>query len=468
MIVEEEGEQVESLEKDKMDASALKQSQHPPRTSHEVLTRREKITETSVIMTINMALPTVDVYSDLYFIAKLIIHNQLKWAGLLLAPFLLNYLICWNVWRRLDQRKTISWIPALLGCYPQYSAARVIRTLWRTPARGMRDKRRLDREVSELEVFGEAVFTVLVMTFFMMRGLLSGDYREGKEGALIFGEGYWIVNDTLFTSRDDIPSEFLDEATHSPSTDYYLFFLTYSTSIMTASLGLAKTLLVGPCRVLPEGGALGGLCGGKFLLLMCAMGCTLVSKGLALAGVFEDDNPIYQMLSLTSMFGPGLLLSVLSLCHYRLAPRDVLSHPSLLLLPVFTYFTFRASGCCTSHPGGRLAFSRTWTLANLGLSLAGLVVFASLVYVRHGCLFCPSGSYLVDYQHCLPVPVGALFLTPLFLFLDSCHPCCCHQQPLQKSVLVPKDPLVEYVVTREEGLEEVITMEQWMARREGR
>ena len=99
------------------------------------LTMKEKVKEISLLSTLNIALPTVDIYSDLALLVKLFTNGHPKYASLLLAPFLLNYLICWILWRRLEKRKTVSWIPALLGCFPQYCAAKVIRTLWRTPAR---------------------------------------------------------------------------------------------------------------------------------------------------------------------------------------------------------------------------------------------------------------------------------------------------------------------------------------------
>merc|ERR1712012_1414500 len=65
-----------------------------------------------------------------------------------------------------------------------------------------------------------------------------------------------------------------------------LFSVTFATSALSAGLGLAKCLKVGACRVLAEGGCLGGLLAPRFLLLFAACLLSLVGKGLALAAPF--------------------------------------------------------------------------------------------------------------------------------------------------------------------------------------
>merc|ERR1719500_969967 len=76
------------------------------------------------------------------------------------------------------------------------------------------------------------------------------------------------------------------------STESVLFFVAYSTSVITSSLGLAKNLKVGPCRILPEQKKhLGGLLSPRFVLLFFACGLTLVGKGVALANAVDDAGP---------------------------------------------------------------------------------------------------------------------------------------------------------------------------------
>ena len=60
-----------------------------------------------LLLVLNIALPTVDVYSDLYMIVKLFTNHppHPNYAGLLLTPFLLNYFLTWFLWWRMDKRK---------------------------------------------------------------------------------------------------------------------------------------------------------------------------------------------------------------------------------------------------------------------------------------------------------------------------------------------------------------------------
>merc|ERR1719367_375947 len=91
----------------------------------------------------------------------------------------------------------------------------------------------------------------------------------------------------------------------------YLFLVSYSTSVLSVGLGLAKCLKVGPCRVLAEGGCLGGLLAPRFLLIFAACLLSLLGKGLALASPFAHPfgtEPVVIVTILATMFLPGLLL----------------------------------------------------------------------------------------------------------------------------------------------------------------
>merc|ERR1719500_452877 len=57
-----------------------------------------------------------------------------------------------------------------------------------------------------------------------------------------------------------------------------LFEITLYTSIISAGLGMAKTLKVGPCRILPDKGLLGGLLTLRFVLIFLACSSTLFGK----------------------------------------------------------------------------------------------------------------------------------------------------------------------------------------------
>ena len=129
-----------------------------------MLTTFQKVKETILITLLNIALPTVDVFTDLATTSKLysgyLSHedcdekNELKpfglsqnnvyswaepkdkcinnssaegiyytahprWATSLLVPFLINYVTTWVIWWSVDKRKAVSWIAPLFSVYPQ-------------------------------------------------------------------------------------------------------------------------------------------------------------------------------------------------------------------------------------------------------------------------------------------------------------------------------------------------------------
>ena len=183
--------------------------------------------EIFLLVLLNILLPTVDVYSDLALVTKLYygkceyrirvsIKPHPKWASLLLVPFLVNYTLCWIAWFTTEKQKKFTWIAALLGCYPQLVAARIIWLFWTQPLKGMREKKHLERNLMEHEIFTEAVPTALIMTFLMTVNIFINHERD----EVIIGSG----------------------------ASYYLFFVSFSTSVLCAGLGLAKCLKVGVCQ----------------------------------------------------------------------------------------------------------------------------------------------------------------------------------------------------------------------------
>ena len=62
-----------------------------------------------------------------------------------------------------------------------------------------------------------------------------------------------------------------------------LFYVTLSTSIISASLGLAKCLLYGVARTISADGFLDGLLSGRFLIAFFTSGFTLLSRATLFA-----------------------------------------------------------------------------------------------------------------------------------------------------------------------------------------
>ena len=215
---------------------------------------------------------------------------------MMLAPFLLNYLICWYVWVTSDKRKAISWVAALLSFYPQYVACKIIWYIWRDPQKGLRKKRCLERNFVPLETYYESVPSTMVCTYVLVKAT-GGPFKiDGQE--LIFK---W------FDPGDSI-----------------LFFAAFITSVFTSTLGLAKTLKVGSCRILPpeEKRFLGGLLSPRFALVFFACGFTFISKGFAFALAVEGScDPIGTkrtagaLAAFSLIFLPGFLVGLFASWH---------------------------------------------------------------------------------------------------------------------------------------------------------
>ena len=178
--------------------------------------------ETFLLGTLNVGLLTVDVYSDLALTTKLYLHEKRHYifATSLLIPFFINYALGWRAWYKSKRQKKYTWIFALLASYPQLVACRVIWLFWRRPAKAGREKKHFERNVIENEVFTEAVPSTLIMTFLFVVFGFNGSPREDVE--VLFGKST------------------------GPGSSYgvYLFLVTFSSSALSAGLGLAKCLKV--------------------------------------------------------------------------------------------------------------------------------------------------------------------------------------------------------------------------------
>ena len=82
------------------------------------------VKETFLIGSSKVALPTVDVYSDVALTKKLYVYGQSKWASLLLGPLLLNYVLSWYAWFTFEKRKKTTWVVALVGFFSQFVCIR--------------------------------------------------------------------------------------------------------------------------------------------------------------------------------------------------------------------------------------------------------------------------------------------------------------------------------------------------------
>ena len=140
------------------------------------------------------------------------------------------------------------------------------------------------------------------------------------------------------------------------------------------------------------------------------------------------------------MFLPGLFLGLISSWHRGIL-KTIIKHPSIVLLPAFTHFTFASSSklCqCSSKEEGKeedeeekegekaeepfIIFSAKFTLLNLLLSTAGHVVYGLSMTHISGCNFYITIFYLV---FGVPTTILGFLFTLLSLALTSTRKTCC-------------------------------------------
>ena len=73
--------------------------------------------------------------------------------------------------------------------------------------------------------------------------------------------------------------------------DTTLFWVTFGTSILSASKGIATLLKEGPCKLVPNQGVLGGYGQIGFILVFVNIAVTLLGKGLSIGIFFTDEDP---------------------------------------------------------------------------------------------------------------------------------------------------------------------------------
>ena len=91
------------------------------------------------------------------------------------------------------------------------------------------------------------------------------------------------------------------------NTDFALFLVGFISSVLSASLGLARFLMNGPSKLVKKQGRLGGYLQVGFALLFFCILSTLVSKALWLAFV-TGGNPLQAFVWMGASLVPQLIL----------------------------------------------------------------------------------------------------------------------------------------------------------------
>ena len=149
------------------------------------------------------------------------------------------------------------------------------------------------------------------------------------------------------------------------------------------------------------------------------------------------------------MYLPGLITGVISTWHYGLL-KTFLTHPSLLLLPTFSYFTFESNTkkcCAKSDPSNdvEIRFSVKWTYLNIFFSQASLLVNIAVSGAAYGLFTFPDALLVFLYVSFGILP--AILLTIIFLFISSPPKnCTCCFSPLEINVYKPSSPSKVFVL----------------------
>ena len=282
-------------------------------------------------------------------------------------------------------------------------------------------KREYEINVRATEVFVEATPTVFIQAYLLVTCLGSLE-RVDFCAMLIGGEHY---------------------------TDPYIFIITSLTSIISASFGMAKYLKLGICGTMKEGGSW------RFLMAFLSCVCALGSRGCMVAvfvsNVSIASSDIYVQLLCCGLFIPLPLFAIWSSIGAKKSSLKVIfQHPSIILLPIFTYFTFsKMNTSCWGKRDVRLIFSPLHTWLN--------------IIISSGCIYCfflagdiGPWNFGIDF---VLLNIPAVVPTVIFLHYDYLFCCCCEccLQPATKMSVYDPDNQDLELVFKDGRVEEVNT-----------
>ena len=148
---------------------------------------------------------------------------------------------------------------------------------------------------------------------------------------------------------------------------------------------------------------------------------------------YQKGSPSDLAVTIPLLFLPQFLLSLFSTVNIlnKSSLKILYRHPSLIILPTVTFFTFSRLNIGCGSKDSRVSFSKKFTYINIVLSFLGYVswlVWWYFSFITHHPP-CPSTHHLIFYEYILPITLPPLLisilLTILFLHLDKLPKCCC-------------------------------------------
>ena len=288
------------------------------------------LTPTLILVGVNIILPSMDLYRDITMMTRLfnIEYSEYSlWIGFLFLCLLINFFFTSLTWWRLEtaQDKRWSWLLLLLQVWPQSRAVWVIWLTWTGNPKASQEKAKLDREVGGLEPFLEAMPTTFAAYYLAF-------YRYSNHDM-------WLVIGAWNT--------------------FYF-------GIFSLSIAVSLFLKGGPCAILASKGPLAGMLTPSFLVLFLSVISSIMSKIINM-----HYSPQSFVTYTVCICGCSLILSLTALRNalgsWRISWKIGTTYPAIILLPMFTYFTFGAY----RDEGGEvgLVLSWKWTITNMFLSV---------------------------------------------------------------------------------------------------
>ena len=282
----------------------------------------------------------------------------------------------------------------VLQIWPQYRMIRVIYFgLWRKDPKWRREQKVLVENVISVEPFVESTPQVFWLLFLWGKTGCVGP-REMSTGTL---ETHWS----------------------------YQGITTTITSVISASYGLSNYLSVGPLNIMPRVSS-SRFCHLSFWLTFISVGTGLIAKGASIAstnaGPAKEFQPEYFGIVILLTFIPQLMLSFITLLAsvgFKKIFRLIIRHPALVIMPVFTPFTFgphKFNICCT--PPVKVGLHYVLTFVNMVMTITGMLICLALERTNVQVL---TGSLMV---------YGISALSAIFLILSDLSSTCCFCLPL--------------------------------------
>ena len=152
------------------------------------------------------------------------------------------------------------------------------------------------------------------------------------------------------------------------------------------------------------------------------------------------------LMGFSILYLPQLFLALMTTLDKKISSLNILRyHPSLIMLPVFTFFTFsKNSNFCRGSESmdSRVMFSLKYTKINMGISLASYVIFC---YVMKYTILTESDIYKnyydLFYWTNFLLFVFTVILAISFLYLENFYWFCCDCFLDAKQEIFVHDPL---------------------------